>query len=70
MIILLPLPNKEAPVIYGDKSWKNLRVFSCMKAIKCLENTFFAFLGHMVYIQDKGKEIKDLPQVCDYRMYF
>ncbi|KAI3790531.1 hypothetical protein L2E82_03636 [Cichorium intybus] len=64
--IRLPLPNNEALVIYGDKSGKDLRVISCMKARKYLQKRCFAFLAHVVNVKGEGKEIKDIPQVCDY----
>lgn len=62
----LPLPNNETLMITEDKSGKNLRILSCEKARKCLQRRCFAFLAHMMDMQDKVKEIKDIPQGCDY----
>ena len=59
--VRLPLPNNEALLIYEDKSGKNLRVISCIKARKCLQKSCFTFLAHVVDTRVKSKEIKDIP---------
>ena len=64
--IRLPLPNGEALIIYGDKSGKNLKVISCTKTQKYLHKKCSAFLAHIVDKRRKIKEIKDIPQVCDF----
>ena len=64
--VRLPLPNNEAIIIYGDKSGKNLKIVSCMKAQKYLQKKYMAFLAHVVEDKQTGKEIKDIPQVCNY----
>ncbi|XP_023760065.1 uncharacterized protein LOC111908470 [Lactuca sativa] len=62
----LTLPNGEALIIYGDKSGKNLKVISCTKTQKYLHKKCSAFLAHIVDKRRKIKEIKDIPQVCDF----
>lgn len=64
--IRLPLPNEVALVIYGDKSGKELRIVSCIKARKYLQKRYGAFLAHVVDTKKKGKEIKDIPEVCNF----
>lgn len=65
-VVRLPQTNNEVLVIYRDKLVKNLRFTSGMKARKCFEKRFFIFLSHVVDMQGKGNEIKDIPQVFDY----
>ena len=64
--IRLPLLNGEALIIYRDKSGKNLKVISCTKTQKYLHKKCSAFLAHIVDRKRKTKEIKDIPQVCDF----
>ena len=68
--IRLPVPNGEALIIYGDKSGKNLKVISCTQTHKYLHKKCRAFLAHIVDRKRKTKEIKDIPQVCDFPYVF
>ncbi|XP_052627241.1 uncharacterized protein LOC128133747 [Lactuca sativa] len=68
--IRIPLPNGEALIIYGDKCGKNLKVISCTKTQKYLHKKCSAFLAHIVDKKRKTKEIKDIPQVCDFPNVF
>lgn len=64
--IWLPLPNGESLVIYGDKTTKGLRVICYMKAHKYVHKKYHTFLDHNVDKEGKKKEIKDIPQICDF----
>ena len=65
-VVRIPLPNNEALIIYGDKSSKDFNVISCIKAQKYLHKKYYAFLAHVINTKDEVKEIKDIPQVCDF----
>ena len=69
-VIRLPLLNNEAIVIYRDKSGKNLRIITFMKEMKYFQKKCFYFVARVVDMQVKGKEIKDIMQVCDYPFVF
>ena len=57
-------------VIYGDKSGKNLKLVSCIKAQKYLHMKFYAFFARIVDHKSKVKEIKDVPHVYEYSDVF
>ena len=45
---------------------QDFRVVSCIKARKYLQKKYCAFLAHVVDAKKKVKEIKDIPEVCDF----
>ena len=64
--VRLNLPSGETFVIYGDKPGTNLQIISCVKAQKYLRKEYHAFLAHVVDKEKETKDIKDIPEVCDF----
>ncbi|XP_023732715.1 uncharacterized protein LOC111880516 [Lactuca sativa] len=65
-VVCLHIPTNETQIIYDDKSGANLHLISCIKAQKFLHNKNHAFLAHVVDKQKEGKNIKDIPKVCNF----
>lgn len=64
--IRLNLPSGEALMIYGDKLSSNLRIISCIKAQKFLRKEYHAFLAHVIIEKQKVKDLKSIPEVCNF----
>ena len=64
--IRLHLPDDKTLVIYGDKPSTSLRIVSCIKARKYLQKRYHAFLAHVVDEKKEVKNIKEIPEVCDF----
>ncbi|XP_023754518.2 uncharacterized protein LOC111902944 [Lactuca sativa] len=60
------LPSSKTLIIYGDKPGTNLRIISCVKAQKYLRKECHAFLAHVVDEKKEVKDIKDIPEVCNF----
>ena len=64
--VRLHLPNDETLIVYGDKPSKPLHIISCLKAKRYLRKKCYAFLAHVVDKKKEAREIKDIPEVCDF----
>ncbi|XP_052627535.1 uncharacterized protein LOC111907768 [Lactuca sativa] len=64
--IRLNLPNGKTLLIYGDKPTANLKIISCVKGQKYLRKEYHAFLAHVVDKKQEVKDIKDIPEVCNF----
>lgn len=64
--VRLTLPNEETLLVYGDKPNTNLQIISCVKAQKYLRKEYHAFLAHFVDKNQGVKDIKDIPEVCNF----
>ncbi|MFS7997765.1 putative nucleotidyltransferase, Ribonuclease H [Helianthus anomalus] len=62
----LPLPSGDLLHVYGDRPSKGLRLMSCTQASRSLRKQNPAFLAHVVEQKGKGKNINDVPVVCDF----
>ena len=65
-VIRLHLPNHENLIIYGDKPNVNFRIFSCIKAQKCLHKSNYTFLAHNMDKSTEEINIRDIPVACDF----
>ncbi|KAJ0428808.1 putative transcription factor interactor and regulator CCHC(Zn) family [Helianthus annuus] len=65
-LVRLPLPSGDILNVYGDRPSRGLRLMSCTQANKSLRKQSPAFLAHMVEPKSKGKNINDVPVVCDF----
>ncbi|CAH1444029.1 unnamed protein product [Lactuca virosa] len=66
MVVRLNLPSGETLLVYGDKPSANLQIISCVKAQKYLRKEYHAFLAHVVDKKQEMKDIKDIPEVCNF----
>ena len=64
--VRLNMPNVETLLVYGDKPSTNLQITSCVKAQKYLRKEYHAFLAHVVDKNQGVKDIKDIPEVCNF----
>ncbi|XP_022024997.1 uncharacterized protein LOC110925350 [Helianthus annuus] len=69
-LVCLPLPCGDVLNVYGDRPSKGLRLMSCTHASRYLRKQNFAFLAHVVQQKGKGKNISDVPVVCDFTDVF
>ncbi|KAI3750191.1 hypothetical protein L2E82_20820 [Cichorium intybus] len=64
--IRLHLPDDKTFFVYGDKPSTSLRIVSCIKARKYLQKRYHAFLAHVVDEKKEVKNIKEIPEVCNF----
>ncbi|XP_035838281.1 uncharacterized protein LOC118485883 [Helianthus annuus] len=69
-LVRLPLPSGDTLIVYGDRPSKGLRLMSCTQASRSLRKQNPAFLAHVVEQKGKGKNISDVPVVCDFTDVF
>ncbi|MFS7997762.1 putative nucleotidyltransferase, Ribonuclease H [Helianthus anomalus] len=65
-LVRLPLLSGDLLHVYGDRPSKGLRLMSCTQASRSLRKQNPAFLAHVVEQKGKGKNINDVPVVCDF----
>ena len=65
-VVHLHLTNNKTLFIYGDKPEMNLEIISCIKAWKYLRKEYHAFLAHLVDEKQERKDIKDIPEFCNF----
>lgn len=68
--VCLPLTNVKSLIVYGNKPKNNLRIISCLKVLMYLHKKCDAILAHVIDKKSMGREIKDIPHVCDYPNVF
>lgn len=64
--VRLNLPNGETLIIYDGKPSTNLCIISCIKAQKYLHKEYQIFLAHVVNEKKKVKDLKSIPEVCNF----
>ncbi|XP_035843487.1 uncharacterized protein LOC118490207 [Helianthus annuus] len=64
--VRLPLLSGDILHVYGDRPSNGLRLMSCTQENRCLRKQNFAFLAHIVEQKGKGKNISEVPVVCDF----
>nr|GFA13155.1 putative reverse transcriptase domain-containing protein [Tanacetum cinerariifolium] len=67
--VRIPLKNK-ALIIEGDKNQSHLKITSCIKARKYIENGCELFLAQVTRTVSKGKRVEDVPVICDFPEVF
>jgi hypothetical protein len=61
-----PVAWRSSAKIQGEKPGKELRIISCMKAMKYLLGKNQAFLARIIGRKPEGKKIQDIPVVRDF----
>nr|GFB28656.1 putative reverse transcriptase domain-containing protein [Tanacetum cinerariifolium] len=65
----IPLKNK-ALIIEGDRNQSRLKIISCIKARKYIENGCELFLAQVIGTVSKEKRVKDVPIIRDFLEVF
>nr|GFC70903.1 putative reverse transcriptase domain-containing protein [Tanacetum cinerariifolium] len=63
--VRIPLKNK-ALIIEADKNQSRLKIISCIKARKYVENGCELFLAQLTGTVSKEKQVKDVPVIRDF----
>ena len=64
------MTNDRVLEVRGDQAKRNVKIISCIKARKCLQNKCIAFLAHVVEKEKDKKTIQDVPIVKEYPEVF
>nr|GEZ14302.1 putative reverse transcriptase domain-containing protein [Tanacetum cinerariifolium] len=67
--VRIPL-KKKALIIKGDRNQSRLKIISCIKAQKYIENGCELFLAQVTRIISKEKQIEDVPVIHDFPEVF
>nr|GEZ68459.1 putative reverse transcriptase domain-containing protein [Tanacetum cinerariifolium] len=67
--VSIPLKNK-ALIIEGDKNQSRLKIISCIKARKYIDNGCELFLAQVTGTVSKEKRVEDVPIICDFPEVF
>nr|GFC22186.1 reverse transcriptase domain-containing protein [Tanacetum cinerariifolium] len=67
--VRIPLKNK-ALIIEGDKNQSRLKIISCIKARKYIDNGCELFLAQVTGTVSKEKRVEDVPIICDFPEVF
>nr|GEW92473.1 putative reverse transcriptase domain-containing protein [Tanacetum cinerariifolium] len=67
--VRIPLKNK-ALIIEGDRNQSCLKIISCIKARKYIENGYEKFLAQVTGTMSKEKRVEDVPIICDFPEVF
>nr|GFA35110.1 putative reverse transcriptase domain-containing protein [Tanacetum cinerariifolium] len=67
--VRIPLKNK-ALIIEGDRNQSCLKIISCIKARKYIENGCELFLAQVTGTVSKEKQVEDVPVICDFLEVF
>ncbi|GJV08186.1 putative reverse transcriptase domain-containing protein [Tanacetum coccineum] len=68
-IIRIPYENKTL-IVEGDKGGSRLKVISCIKARKYVEQGCHLFLAHVTKKKSKEKRLEDVPVIRDFPEVF
>ncbi|KAI3819709.1 hypothetical protein L1987_13557 [Smallanthus sonchifolius] len=70
-LVCIPLKSGDTMTIHGERSGKNLKIISSMKAHSLLRKpTTMAFLAHVMEKKTQGKKLQDVPIIKDYPEVF
>nr|GFA15794.1 hypothetical protein [Tanacetum cinerariifolium] len=67
--VRIPLKNK-ALIIEGDRNQSRLKIISCIKARKYIDNGCELFLAQVTGMVSKEKRVEDVPVICDFPKVF
>nr|GFA48363.1 putative reverse transcriptase domain-containing protein [Tanacetum cinerariifolium] len=67
--VRIPFKNK-ALIIEGDRNQSRLKIISCIKAQKYIDNGCELFLAQVTGTVSKEKQVKDVPVICDFPKVF
>ncbi|GJU46144.1 zf-CCHC domain-containing protein [Tanacetum coccineum] len=68
-VVRIPYGNKTL-IVEGDKGGSRLKVISCIKARKYVEQGCHLFLAHVTQSKSKEKRMEDVPIICDFPKVF
>ncbi|GJY93397.1 putative reverse transcriptase domain-containing protein [Tanacetum coccineum] len=68
-VVHIPYENKTL-IVEGDKGGSRLKVISCIKARKYVEQGCHLFLAHVMKKKSKEKRLEDVPVICDFPEVF
>ncbi|GJV24325.1 putative reverse transcriptase domain-containing protein [Tanacetum coccineum] len=68
-VVCIPYENKTL-IVEGDKGGSRLKVISCIKARKYVEQGCHLFLAHVTKKKSKEKRLEDVPVNCDFPEVF
>ncbi|GKG09048.1 hypothetical protein Tco_0334880 [Tanacetum coccineum] len=64
-VVLIPYRNKML-IVKSDKGVSRLKVISCIKAHKYVEQGCYLFLAHVTEKKLKEKRLEDVPVIHDF----
>nr|GEY74032.1 putative reverse transcriptase domain-containing protein [Tanacetum cinerariifolium] len=67
--VRIPLKNNVL-IIEGDRNQSRLKIISCIKARKYIDNGCELFLGQVTGTVSKEKRVEDVPVICDFPKVF
>ncbi|GJV91572.1 putative reverse transcriptase domain-containing protein [Tanacetum coccineum] len=68
-VVRIPYGNKTL-IVKSDKGMSRLKVISCIKACKYIEQGCHLFLAHVTKKKPKEKRLKYVPIICDFPEVF
>ncbi|GJZ99448.1 putative reverse transcriptase domain-containing protein, partial [Tanacetum coccineum] len=68
-VVRIPYENKTL-IVEGDKSGSRLKISSCIKARKYIEQGCHLFLAHVTKKKSKEKRLEDVPIIRDFPKVF
>ncbi|GJY19709.1 putative reverse transcriptase domain-containing protein [Tanacetum coccineum] len=68
-VVRIPYENKTL-IVEGDKGGSRLKVISCIKARKYVEQGCHLFLAHVMKKKSKEKRLEDVPVIRDFPEVF
>ncbi|GJY64743.1 putative reverse transcriptase domain-containing protein [Tanacetum coccineum] len=68
-VVRIPYENKTL-IVEGDKGGSRLKVISCIKARKYVEQGCHLFLAHVMKKKSKEKQLEDVPVIRDFPKVF
>ena len=69
-VVQLQAPDGSPIQVYGDRERSTAKIISMMKAQKFIEHGCEAYLAHVIDMEMKPKELKDVPVVCHFPEVF
>ncbi|GJU59328.1 putative reverse transcriptase domain-containing protein [Tanacetum coccineum] len=68
-VVRIPYKNKTL-IVESDKGMFRLKVISCNKSRKYIEQGYHLFLAHVTKKKPKEKRLEDVPVICDFLKVF
>ncbi|GJW87765.1 putative reverse transcriptase domain-containing protein, partial [Tanacetum coccineum] len=68
-VVRIPYGNKTL-IVEGDKGGSRLKIISCIKARKYVEQGCHLFLAHVTKEKSKEKQMEDVPVIRDFSKVF
>ncbi|GKB02711.1 hypothetical protein Tco_0830800, partial [Tanacetum coccineum] len=68
-VVCIPYGNKTL-IVEGDKGVSRLKIISCIKARKYVEQGCHLFLAHVTEKKSKEKRMEDVHVICDFPEVF